>query len=240
MNIKQAILMTTATAAGLLGATGIASADQVTIKSGDTLASIAQNYNTTADKLAEINNIENPDIIYAGETLETEGSAQATTTVAAAPAATQQVATQAASKQQATQTAQVAAPKQQATQTVATAPKQQAAQTTTAAAPAQQQAASTQQTTTNTAQATNAGGSTYAQFIANGGSAALWQAVVMPESGGNANAVSANGYRGLGQTKESWGTGSVAQQTQGMVNYANSRYGSVSNAVAFRQANGWW
>ncbi|MBM7617960.1 LysM repeat protein [Weissella uvarum] len=219
MNIKQAILMTTATAAGLLGATGIASADQVTIKSGDTLASIAQNYNTTTDKLAEINNIENPDMIYAGETIETEGSAQATTAVAA-PAATQQVAS--------TQTAQVAAPKQQAAQTTTTAPVQQQA------APAQQA------TTTNTAQATNAGGSTYAQFIANGGSAALWQAVVMPESGGNANAVSANGYRGLGQTKESWGTGSVAQQTQGMVNYANSRYGSVSNAVAFRQANGWW
>lgn len=62
----------------------------------------------------------------------------------------------------------------------------------------------------------------------------------MPESGGNPNAVSPNGYQGLGQTKEGWGTGSVASQTAGMVNYATSRYGSVQNATAFRQAHGWW
>ncbi|SUP59281.1 Probable transglycosylase isaA precursor [Weissella viridescens] len=68
----------------------------------------------------------------------------------------------------------------------------------------------------------------------------MWHTIVRPESGGNPNAVSPNGYRGLGQTKEGWGTGSVAQQTQGMVNYATSRYGSVSNAISFRQANGWW
>ena len=62
----------------------------------------------------------------------------------------------------------------------------------------------------------------------------------MPESGGNPNAVSPTGYRGLGQTMESWGTGSVAQQTKGMINYANSRYGSLEAATAFRAANGWW
>ena len=54
-----------------------------------------------------------------------------------------------------------------------------------------------------------------------------WNAIVMPESGGNPNAVNPAGYRGLGQTMESWGTGSVASQTKGMINYANSRYGSL-------------
>ena len=34
----------------------------------------------------------------------------------------------------------------------------------------------------------------------------------MPESGGNPNAVNPAGYRGLGQTMESWGTGSVAHK----------------------------
>ena len=68
----------------------------------------------------------------------------------------------------------------------------------------------------------------------------MWNAIVMPESGGNPNAVSPNGYRGLGQTKESWGTGSVAQQTAGLVNYAVSRYGSIDGAIQFRLANGWW
>ena len=62
----------------------------------------------------------------------------------------------------------------------------------------------------------------------------------MPESGGNPNAVNPIGYRGLGQTKEAWGTGSVATQTQGMVNYAKSRYGSWDAAIAFRQGHGWW
>lgn len=85
-----------------------------------------------------------------------------------------------------------------------------------------------------------AGGSVYDQFIANGGTDALWQNIVMPESGGNPNAVSPNGYMGLGQTKEGWGTGDVATQTNGLVNYAVSRYGSVDGAVQFRAANGWW
>lgn len=85
-----------------------------------------------------------------------------------------------------------------------------------------------------------AGGSVYAQFIAAGGTDAMWNTIVLPESGGNPNAVSPNGYHGLGQTKQSWGYGSVAEQTQGMINYANSRYGSVANAIAARQAQGWW
>ncbi|MEX2956929.1 transglycosylase [Staphylococcus pasteuri] len=84
------------------------------------------------------------------------------------------------------------------------------------------------------------GGSTKAQFLANGGTEAAWNAIVMPESGGNPNAVNPAGYRGLGQTKESWGSGSVASQTKGMLNYANSRYGSLSSAIAFRQSHGWW
>ena len=84
------------------------------------------------------------------------------------------------------------------------------------------------------------GGSVKAQFLANGGTEAAWNAIVMPESGGNPNAVNPIGYRGLGQTKEAWGTGSVATQTQGMANYAKSRYGSWDAAIAFRQGHGWW
>ena len=91
-------------------------------------------------------------------------------------------------------------------------------------------------TTTTTAAAS---GSTYDQFIAAGGTDALWTAIVMPESGGNPYA--SNGqYKGLGQTNQSWGTGSVSDQTAGMLNYATSRYGSVDSAIAFRAANGWW
>ena len=83
-------------------------------------------------------------------------------------------------------------------------------------------------------------GSTHDQFISAGGTEAMWSVIVMPESGGNPNITSPNGYHGLGQTKQSWGHGSVETQTQGMLNYANSRYGSIGNAIAFRQANNWW
>lgn len=68
----------------------------------------------------------------------------------------------------------------------------------------------------------------------------MWNTIVMPESSGNPNAVNELGYRGLGQTKESWGTGSVAEQTKGMINYANERYGSVEAALDFRSSNNWW
>ena len=84
------------------------------------------------------------------------------------------------------------------------------------------------------------GGSVKAQFLAAGGTEAAWNAIVMPESGGNPNAVNPAGYRGLGQTMESWGTGSVASQTKGMINYANNRYGSLDAAIAFRANHGWW
>lgn len=83
-------------------------------------------------------------------------------------------------------------------------------------------------------------GSVHDQFIAAGGTEAMWTNVVLPESGGNPDITSPNGYHGLGQTKQSWGHGSVESQTAGMLAYANSRYGSVSNAITYRIANNAW
>jgi hypothetical protein len=88
--------------------------------------------------------------------------------------------------------------------------------------------------------AASTGGSVKSQFLAAGGTEAMWNTIVMPESSGNPNAVNELGYQGLGQTKESWGTGSVATQTKGMLNYAKERYGSVDAALAFRAQNNWW
>jgi LysM repeat protein len=86
---------------------------------------------------------------------------------------------------------------------------------------------------------TTESGTVYEQFIAAGGTDALWNYIVLPESGGNPDA--SNGlYHGLGQTNQSWGYGTVAEQTAGMLAYAVNRYGSVDNAIAFRLANGWW
>lgn len=91
--------------------------------------------------------------------------------------------------------------------------------------------------TTQSSQSTE---SVHQQFLNAGGTEELWQKVVLPESGGNPNAVNELGYQGLGQTKESWGTGSVEEQTKGMVQYAKERYGSIDEAISFREANGWW
>lgn len=115
---------------------------------------------------------------------------------------------------------------------------QQPAQNTQAAAPAVQEVEQPSAPAPQTTQST--GGSTKSQFLAAGGTEAMWNSIVLPESSGNPNAVSPNGYQGLGQTKESWGTGSVAQQTSGMLNYAEERYGSIDAAIQFREANNWW
>lgn len=83
-------------------------------------------------------------------------------------------------------------------------------------------------------------GSVKEQFLAAGGTESMWNSIVIPESGGDPNAVNELGYRGLGQTKESWGTGSVKEQTEGMIQYGIDRYSSVENAVSERVAQGWW
>lgn len=80
----------------------------------------------------------------------------------------------------------------------------------------------------------------YSEFIEAGGTKALWDNIVMPESSGDPEAVNELGYKGLGQTKEAWGTGTVEEQTKGMINYAEERYGSIEAAIDFRLANGWW
>lgn len=50
-----------------------------TVKSGETLSGIASKYGTTYQQLAKINNISNPDLIYAGQVLKLSGSAAAKT-----------------------------------------------------------------------------------------------------------------------------------------------------------------
>ena len=103
-----------------------------------------------------------------------------------------------------------------------------------------QTSATTKTYETAKSSAASTGGSVKAQFLAAGGTEAMWNTIVLPESSGNPNAVNPAGYSGLGQTKEAWGTGSVSTQTKGMLNYAKERYGSVDNAIAKRQQQGWW
>lgn len=212
--------------------TADASADTYTVQSGDTLSQIAANHSTTIDTLVANNAIANANLIYVGEQLEIDAVASN----ASYDATQAYVAPVVASQAPVATVAVVASAEPVATSVPATvvasaepvAAATSAEDTTTYTAPVA--------TTTTTAAAS---GSTYDQFIAAGGTDAMWTAIVMPESGGNVDA--SNGqYHGLGQTNQSWGYGSVSEQTSGMLNYATSRYGSVDNAIAFRAAKGWW
>lgn len=218
MNKKVLTALTVAGVATAAMATDV-SADTYTVKSGDTLSSIAADHNTTVDRILNVNKIADSNMIFVGEQFELDDQAANAQTQAVAPASS------AATTQQSVATSVAPAASQ--------APSQ-------AAVPASSAATTTKTSTvSNSASTSSASGSTYDQFIAAGGTSELWESVVMPESGGNVNA--SNGqYHGLGQTNQSWGTGSVENQTKGMLDYANSRYGSIDSAISFRAANGWW
>ncbi|PTK27419.1 LysM peptidoglycan-binding domain-containing protein [Mammaliicoccus sciuri] len=206
------------------------STTEYTVVAGDTLGKIAAKYDVTVSQLKAWNNLSS-DLIIVGQTLSLQAPAQSAEP-AKAPVAQQ------APVQQTQE--QVAAPVQQQSYQAPVQSYQAPAQQTYKAPAQQSYQAPAQKVRTTQTSTASTGGSTKAQFLAAGGSEAMWNAIVLPESSGNPNAVNPAGYRGLGQTKESWGTGSVATQTQGMLNYAKNRYGSESAAIAFRQANGWW
>ncbi|UXV30309.1 LysM peptidoglycan-binding domain-containing protein [Mammaliicoccus sciuri] len=206
------------------------STTEYTVVAGDTLGKIAAKYDVTVSQLKAWNNLSS-DLIIVGQTLSLQAPAQSAEP-AKAPVAQQ------APVQQTQE--QVAAPAQQQSYQAPVQSYQAPAQQTYKAPAQQSYQAPAQKVRTTQTSTASTGGSTKAQFLAAGGSEAMWNAIVLPESSGNPNAVNPAGYRGLGQTKESWGTGSVATQTQGMLNYAKNRYGSESAAIAFRQANGWW
>ena len=253
MNKMKETALTVAGLASVLvaGQQVVHAASTYTVQNGDTLSELADKFNLTVEDLVKTNKISDANMIFVDQQIEVPTSAEvnqadldsaaASSANSAAATAASAAASEAASS--AAAASSVAASEAAASEAAASSAASSAAASSAAAskAAASEAAAAAQQTAAPVAVSTAAGsGSVYDQFIAAGGTAALWNAIVMPESGGNPDAVSPNGYRGLGQTKQAWGTGSVAQQTAGLVNYAVSRYGSIDGAIQFRLANGWW
>ena len=92
LTTKQ-IKLTLAGAATFLAflAPSLAFADETityTVKPGDTLSEIAEKYNTTVEKLAEKNKIEDIHLIFVNQVLVIEGTAPSTVTATAAASAT--------------------------------------------------------------------------------------------------------------------------------------------------------
>ena len=253
MNKMKETALTVAGLASVLvaGQQVVHAASTYTVQNGDTLSELADKFNLTVEDLVKTNKISDANMIFVDQQIEVPASAEvnqadldsaaASSANSAAANAASAAASEAASS--AAAASSVAASEAAASEAAASSAASSAAASSAAAskAAASEAAAAAQQAATPVAVSTAAGsGSVYDQFIAAGGTAALWNAIVMPESGGNPDAVSPNGYRGLGQTKQAWGTGSVATQTAGLVNYAVSRYGSIDGAIQFRLANGWW
>lgn len=248
MNKMKETALTVAGLASVLvaGQQVVHAASTYTVQNGDTLSELADKFNMTVEDLVKTNKISDANMIFTDQQIQVPTSAevnQATLDSAAASSANSAAANAASvaaseAASSAAAASSVAASEAAASESAASSAAASSAAASKAAASST--AASAQQATTVTVSTADGSGLVYDQFIAAGGTAALWNAIVLPESGGNPNAVSPNGYRGLGQTKQAWGTGSVAQQTAGLVNYAVSRYGSIDGAIQFRLANGWW
>ena len=74
MNIKKVLVSTLGTAAvlgaGLFAGTTSANADvRVTVKSGDTVAKIANQYSSSVSSIEKANSLKNVNLIYVGESL---------------------------------------------------------------------------------------------------------------------------------------------------------------------------
>ncbi|ANZ57447.1 hypothetical protein BGL34_05895 [Fructilactobacillus lindneri] len=207
-----------AVSAGVLfaGSQSANASTKITVKSGDTVNKLASQYNVSAQNIAQANKIQDINKIYVGEvfTIGNDGEVQVSNQSTPAPV-------------------QAAAPVQQATTQAAPAAKAAPAQT---AAPVQKQqvapapakaAAPAAQTTNNSAASTNNDGSL--------------DSIAAVESGNNYNARNGQ-YIGKYQLSSSYlgGDYSPANQERVARQYAVSRYGSVANAVAYRNSHNYW
>ncbi|MCM6796544.1 LysM peptidoglycan-binding domain-containing protein [Levilactobacillus brevis] len=216
MNIKKVLVSTLGTAAvlgaGLFASTTSANADvRVTVKSGDTVAKIANQYNSSVSAIETANNLKNVNLIYVGESLSVPNSMTAASTTAATTATTQ---------------SQSTTPAQSTTTT-----NNSANTATNYSGTANHTTATTGTTSTNTAATTSTSGST--------SSAKSW--IANKESGGSYTASNGNYYGKYQLTKSLLnGDYSAANQEKVANSYVSSRYGSWAAAKSFWQANGWY
>ena len=184
-----------------------------TVKEGDTLSEIAETHNTTVEKLAENNHIDNIHLIYVGQELVIDGPV--------APVATQAPATYAAP---AAQDETVSAPVAETTEVAEVA--EEAAPV--ASAPAAEETVAAAETS---APVTTVSGSE--------AEAKEW--IAQKESGGSYTATNGR-YIGRYQLTDSYLNGDYSAENQERVAdaYVAGRYGSWSAAKNFWLNNGWY
>lgn len=87
--LKLANTTTASTSSTSSAASTSSSAMIYTVKSGDTLSSIAISYNTTTSTLTSLNNLSNPNLIYVGQVLKVAGSSTSVSTSTSSSSASQ-------------------------------------------------------------------------------------------------------------------------------------------------------
>lgn len=220
MNFKQIIVSTAAGAGLLLAGNGIANADTITVKSGDTVSSIAKTYKTTVRSIEKINHLANVNAIYVGQKLETSSESSNGSTVSAQPNYQQY------SKQQ------VAPQAHRSSNNV-----KPAIQTSNGT----QQAASTNSSSNTASSTTSSSASSRSASSSSSSEAAAKSWIVSKESGGSYTA--SNGqYYGKYQLSKSYLNGDLSASNQDSVadSYVSSRYGSWTAAKDHWEANGWY
>ena len=195
MNTKkvQWTLTSVVSALSLFVTSFVVNAETYEVKTGDTLSQIAIENNTTVQKLVELNQLSNKDLIHAGQIIELgERSNSLLNTVKPATA----------NQAQATQVTQ------------ATTAQVQAGNTTYNAAPAVTSSNGIVLANGNTAGETGAYAAARMAELT-GVPASTWEAIIARESNGQVNAANASGASGLFQTMPGWGsTATVDDQIQ--------------------------
>ena len=214
-----------------------------TVKSGDTLSGIASKYNTTVNKLEQLNNLKSPDTIFVGDNIKVSSEAKDTYTVKAGDTLskianshnTSVIELRSANNLSSDlihvgQVLKLHADK--VTVSVQPQPAQQTSQAQTVQPRVQQSAP---------AQAPVAQSSNTQVSATTGNSSSAKEWIAMRESSGN-YAASNGRYFGRYQLDKSYlhGDYSPANQERVANNYVSSRYGSWENAKSFWQQHGWY
>ena len=246
MKIKNLVLSSAAALALFAVTTTAADAATVTVKAGDTVAEIANTYNTTVNAIRDANNLSNVNLIFVGDQLEVGGNtAVASTPVVSSPVATTTTTnTTVAAAPKATVTSSsnsssYVAPKQTTTESANTNSAAAAPKATVASSNNSSSYVAPKQTTTTAA----AKPATTVTYTSNNSSsendAKAW--IAGRESGGSYTVTNGQ-YVGKYQLSSSYLNGdySAANQEKVADSYVSARYGSWAAAKAHSQATGWY
>lgn len=259
-NNKLKYLLSTAALAGMLLAQNgmtIAHADKFTIKSGDTLSSLALQKGTTVNQLAQINHIQDPNHIQAGQVIDDGNNntdsqsgvqyviVKAGDTVSSLASQYHTTISQIAKDNNLDsnytiivgQKLRISSDDGQNTSTDTTLTTNNTQTNSNANYQVQNGSSASQPSTTQGSVANN--GSYSSPVSGNEASAKAW--IAAHESGGNYNARNGQ-YIGKYQLSSSYlgGDYSPANQERVADQYVSQRYGSWSAAQQHWQANGWY